>query len=163
MSIESIILEMLEKPIARRGGITFTLLGLPAFKKYKPKAVENAFVRLKRKDLVVFDGVSMGISEKGKNYLKNRKMIFQVFRSPFDNHAKKNLIVMFDIPEVRKAEREWFRKQLRTFGYEMIQKSVWLGPSPLPKQFVQYAKSIGLTESIRMFKVSNTPKGSQSL
>ena len=51
---------------------------------------------------------------------------------------------MYDIPEVRKAEREWLRWHLKKFGYVLIQKSVWMGPSPLPKDFLDYIKEIKL-------------------
>jgi len=61
---------------------------------------------------------------------------------------------MFDISESKKAEREWFRWNLKKFNFIMIQKSVWVGPSPLPKEFLNYIKKIGLKESIRTFKLA---------
>ena len=77
-----------------------------------------------------------------------------IFVSPFSKKSPKNLLVMFDIPEVKKAEREWFRFHLRQFGYKMIQKSVWVGPSPLPKDFLDYIKDIKLKECIKTFKLA---------
>ena len=53
---------------------------------------------------------------------------------------------MFDISESKRAEREWLRWHLKKFNYLMIQKSVWVGPSPIPKEFLDYIKSIGLKE-----------------
>ena len=35
----------------------------------------------------------------------------------------------------------------------MIQRSVWVGPSPLPKEFMEYLKSIGLKDTIKTFKL----------
>ncbi len=61
---------------------------------------------------------------------------------------------MFDIPEGKKAQRDWFRQQLRQFQYVMIQKSVWVGPSPLLKEFTEYVKRVGLGESIKQFKLA---------
>ena len=61
---------------------------------------------------------------------------------------------MFDVPEPKKAEREWLRWHLKKFNYLMIQKSVWVGPSPLPKEFLDYIKSIGLKESLKTFKLA---------
>ena len=31
----------------------------------------------------------------------------------------------------------------------MIQRSVWVGPSPLPKDFVEYLREIGLKGTVR--------------
>ena len=61
---------------------------------------------------------------------------------------------MFDIPEIKKVERNWLRWHLKKFNYIMIQKSVWVGPSPLPKEFLDYIKSIGLEDGIKIFKLA---------
>jgi len=37
----------------------------------------------------------------------------------------------------------------KTIGYEMIQKSVWVGPSPLPKDFLDYVKEINLKSVLK--------------
>lgn len=61
---------------------------------------------------------------------------------------------MFDIPEEKKAEREWFRFHLKRFGFEMIQRSVWVGPAPLPKEFLVYLEEIDLKSCIKTFKLA---------
>lgn len=162
MSIQNILLEALSKPVARRGGISFSLFGIPTLKDRSKSSVTSAISRLKQKQFVTFEGKHLVTTTKGKQYLKTRRARLQMFDSPFSKGASKNLLVMFDIPEARKSEREWFRKQLREFDYEMIQRSVWLGPSPLPKEFVVYVQSIGLSKSIKTFKVSRQPKVLQS-
>lgn len=162
MGIERILLEILSKPVARRGGVSFSLIGLPVFANHKPKSIRTSIARLKQKEFVTFEGKHLVTTTKGKQYLKTRNARLQIFPSPFAKNAPKNLLVMFDIPEVRKSEREWFRTQLCRFGYQMIQRSVWLGPSPLPRQFVVYVQSIGLGDTIKTFKVSRQPKALQT-
>jgi CRISPR-associated endonuclease Cas2 len=78
------------------------------------------------------------------------------FSSPFKKDSPKNLIVMYDIPHEKKKERDWFRRHLIKFGYVMIQKSVWVGPSPLPKTFSKYVKDIGLNDKLMTFKLAKT-------
>jgi len=94
---------------------------------------------------------------------RKRKFYYVTFSSPFDKKATKNLIVMYDIPHEKKKERDWFRRQLKNFHYIMIQKSVWVGPSPLPKDFVDYVGSIGLKNELKTFKLAKpyTGKGSK--
>ncbi len=65
---------------------------------------------------------------------------------------------MYDIPEDKKAEREWFRFHLKKFGYEMIQRSVWVGPSPLPKDFLDYLGEIKLKSHVKTFKLAKSYK-----
>ena len=61
---------------------------------------------------------------------------------------------MYDIPTEKKKEREWFRRHLQKFGYVMIQKSVWVGPSPLPRNFLDYVKKLGLLSQLRTLKLA---------
>ena len=76
------------------------------------------------------------------------------FSSPFQKDSIKNLIIMYDIPSGQKKERDWFRRHLIKFGYAMIQKSVWVGPSPLPKDFVNYLREIKIGDDFKTFKLA---------
>lgn len=89
---------------------------------------------------------------------ENRKKTFYhvTFDSPFKKDDPKNLIVMYDIPHGMKKERDWFRRHLVKFGYVMIQKSVWVGPSPLPKDFLDYLKEIKIGNSFKTFKLAKS-------
>ena len=91
--------------------------------------------------------VRLGV--KGRRYSQ-----FQCFTHNFKNTARKDLIVMYDIPKDKKKEREWFRRHLQKFDYIMVQKSVWVGPSPLPKDFLAYVKKIGLLNQLRTLKLA---------
>lgn len=68
--------------------------------------------------------------------------------------SPRDLIVMYDIPHIKKRERDWFRRQLKNLDYVMVQKSVWVGPSPLPKSFKDYVKRIGLSRELKVLKLS---------
>ncbi len=78
------------------------------------------------------------------------------FKNSFPDNAQKNLLLIYDIPEGRKKERDWFRRQLKNFGFVMIQRSVWVGPSPLPIDFLAYLKRIGLQKEFKTFKLAKS-------
>ncbi|MBK5215715.1 MAG: hypothetical protein JJE53_02830, partial [Candidatus Pacebacteria bacterium] len=40
----------------------------------------------------------------------------------------------------------------------MIQKSVWVGPSPLPKDFLLYLKEIEIGDDFKIFKLAKSYK-----
>lgn len=148
------ILKLLMEPKFRYNGITFNMLGMPSFLFRDKQAKSNAVYMMKKKGYIERVGADkIMIRPNGIKYLEKRMQRLQYFDSPFNKSSKKDLLVVFDIPEDRKAEREWFRKQLKMFNYEMVQKSIWLGPSPLPKEFTDYVKSIGMKKYIKTFKL----------
>ena len=87
---------------------------------------------------------------------RKRKFYYTAFPSPFVENSPKNLILMYDVIEEKKKERDWFRRQLKNFDFVMIQKSVWVGPSPLPRDFLDYLKRIGLQKEFKTFKLAKS-------
>ena len=92
--------------------------------------------------------------EKSKR-LKRKYSEYRHFNFNYPITAPKDLIVICDIPSNNRSERDWFRYQLRKFEYKMIQKGVWVGPSPLPKDFLNYVKSIGLSNKLKILKLAS--------
>lgn len=101
--------------------------------------------------------------DRRKYSSRKRKFYYYAFPSYFDKQSPKNLIVMYDVTEDKKKERDWFRRQLKKFDYIMIQRSVWVGPSPLPKEFLDYVKEIGLQDHLKTFKLEKAYTGKESL
>ena len=99
---------------------------------------------------------SFSDSKKFKNTKKNKRLYLRSFVSDFKKDAPKNLLLMYDVPYTRKKERDWFRRQLNNFDFVMIQKSVWVGPSPLPVDFLAYLKRIGLQKEFKTFKLAKS-------
>ena len=159
MSIEDHILSLLLEPKYSRYGIPVSVLGIPALFPYKKQSIANSVTRLKGKGYIKREGIDkIMVCAIGRIYAQEKSQRLHLFASSFPKNAKKNLLLLFDIPEDRKGERDWFRKQLREFDYEMIQKSVWLGPSPLPKEFTDFLTTINLRRCIKTFKLAPTQK-----
>jgi DNA-binding transcriptional regulator PaaX len=153
MSIIYDVLKELDSVSLRYKGSRVNLLGLPKFKKYSPSSLRGTVSRLIKEGFIE-DCDGLQITSKGKKYIRRKIDSLKQFDFQFSKDAPKNLIVMFDVPEPKKAEREWLRWHLKKFSYRMIQKSVWVGPSPLPKEFLDYTNSIGLKESLKTFKLA---------
>lgn len=62
-------------------------------------------------------------------------------------------IFIFDISEKKRHERDEIRMNLISFGYKMLQKSVWIGKRPLPTSFLKEIKDKGLWQGIQFFEV----------
>jgi len=153
MSIKNEILEILITPKYYYKGVPVNAFFLPAFENYKKRSVRNNFYDLQRDGYIEKTNGYFILNKNGKEYLdKNKKKNLQNFES-IENNNPKNLLLLYDIPEDKKRERDWFRRTLIKFGFVMIQRSVWVGPSPLPKEFLDYIKEIKLKDTIKTFKL----------
>lgn len=154
-SIGNKILNEFLKPQFKYKGISVNMFGLPSLSKDFSKAsFSNQFARFKRQGFIKKEGEFLRITKKGAEYIKRKQDSLSVFSFSFSKNSPKNLLVMYDIPEDKKAEREWFRFHLKKFRYEMIQRSVWVGPSPLPEDFLNYLKEIKLKSCVKIFKLA---------
>ena len=154
MSIEDKILKLLLEPTHRYKGMPVSMFGIPAIFPYKKQSINNSLHQLNKRGYISKEDNYLFLLPKGRKYVENKKVRFTTFDSPYKEKSPKNLLVMFDIPEIKKAEREWFRFHLRQFGYKMIQKSVWVGPSPLPKEFIEYLIKIKIKDGLKIFKLA---------
>ena len=158
MSAEKIILEYLSenknKSAIRHAGVRLGFLGLPDFKYYKYQTLANRCSILKNGGYIKEVNGVYFITNKGEEFLsKKDRMTFKKFESNKSDKDPKDLLLLYDIPENKKSQRNWFRKELIHFHFIMIQRSVWVGPSPLPTEFTQYLKSVGLKDTIKTFKL----------
>lgn len=155
MNLSDTILKILFEPRLRYKGVPVSLVGLPV-NGYKKQSLYNSFSKLKKGGYILTKNDRMFLSHVGRKYIERKIDSMKQFQSCFLKDAPKNLIIMYDIPQDKRAEREWLRFQLIKFGYEMIQKSVWVGPSPLPREFVAYTKRIHLGDCIKILKLAKS-------
>lgn len=97
------------------------------------------------------------LTRKGISWLKNIKEKNKLSLFPFkssqkieEDHLK---IIIFDIPEIDKNKRNWFRQSLENLNFSMLQKSVWIGKSKLPKEFVFKIRDLKILPYIHIFSV----------
>ena len=158
MSAERDILVYLSKhkKSLKYKGIRIGLFGLPDFKYYKQQTLANKCSILQKKGYIR-KNKSTGeifITKEGEYFLETSKDFLYKFATKIDENMPKNLLVIYDIPEEKVRERNWFRYHLKKFHFVMIQRSVWVGPSPLPKEFMAYVKEIKLNDSLKTFKLA---------
>lgn len=153
--VEEILRELWDTSLSYKG-VKVNLFGIPKFKSYSYGSTRSTLSRLHKKGIINMGDKGWCLSPAGKRYMKKKEDSLHHFEHNFTKESPKNLIVMFDIPETKKAEREWFRWHLKKFNYVMIQKSVWVGPSPLPKEFMDYILKIKLKKSIKTFKLTRS-------
>ena len=156
MSINEKILKILNTPQNYYKGIPVNCFGFPVFKEYNKQSIRNSFSKMKQKEFIKINDSYVKITKQGQNYLINKNSILKSFEFSIGKNDKRDLLVLFDIPEEQRKERTWFRRHLIKFGYIMIQRSVWVGPSPLPKEFINYTKEIKIKDCIKTFKLAKS-------
>lgn len=124
---------------------------------------DNTLAWLKREGLIIAsrktkEGVSWpSLTHKGLSCLqKLRKRTKNQPPSPVypTTKTKNEIIVIFDIPERERLKRSWLRLVLRNAGFRMIQKSVWMGRSKFPRDFLEDLHRMGILEFVEIFEVT---------
>ena len=154
MSLVYEILKELSTTTLRYKGVRVNIFGIPKFKNYSQNSLSGTLSYMRQAGLLESTDIGLKVTPKGQKYVKRKIDSLKQFNFKFEKDAPKNLIVMFDIPEIQKAEREWLRWHLKKFNYSMIQKSVWVGPSPLPQDFLDYIKTIKIKDGLKTFKLA---------
>ena len=98
--------------------------------------------------------VTIMISEKGKKMALRFHPEQMTIKKPaiWD---KKLRIVIFDIPEKKKAAREALRKKLRQLGFKEVQKSVWAYPYPCEDEIKFLAEFFEVSQHVRVLTVTD--------
>jgi len=122
------------------------------------KTLRVTLSRLKQRGLLENKNGKWEITNLGSNYLdKIRKRLKLPKHTPKQHFGKpKKMIIVFDIPEDQKNKRRWLRIELFNLDFIMLQKSVWLGPTPLSKEFIKSLNDLKLLPYLKFFKASET-------
>lgn len=67
-------------------------------------------------------------------------------------------VLIFDIPESRRTQRDMVRHLIRQLGMRRLQKSVWVTPADCRTQFEQLRQAYGINQTdMLLLEVKNTP------
>lgn len=64
-------------------------------------------------------------------------------------------VILLDLPEERKAERESLRYLLKKAGFMCLKNSAWISPHPFEHLFKNIKKDLGLTTEMMIFTTSD--------
>jgi len=119
------------------------------------KKLQDAFKRLKKSQLVILreenGAFFVELTEKGRRTVQ--KIQFQDL-SPQKSSRWDGVwrIVIFDIPNKKKAAREVFRKKLKEWEFYQLQESVWVCLWPCAKELEILVESYGIESYVNMIE-----------
>ncbi|PJE57783.1 MAG: CRISPR-associated endonuclease Cas2 [Candidatus Portnoybacteria bacterium CG10_big_fil_rev_8_21_14_0_10_38_18] len=108
------------------------------------------------KKLTVKDKTAIMLTPKGieRVFTINLKTIDKKLRNDRKWH-----MVLFDIPENKRKERDLFRKSLQYLGYKKLQKSIWVCPYDVQKETKELIKRFNLKEFTELLLVKKIGLG----
>ncbi len=124
------------------------------FKKRKKQNFYSTIYQLKRSG-----NLKIKITKDGKGYILTPKGERKILKIKIKNLKKKLdpqkywLMVIFDIPEKRRKDRDLFRSLLYNLGFQKIQQSVWVSPYDVYKELKEVIKRLGINRYIKILKV----------
>jgi len=123
----------------------------------------NILYRLRKDNLIIekeeggkrfFRATSKGL----KKILLLKETLSSSKNLPSKYYKKENqsffTIVVFDVPEKERRSRDWLREVLKNLGFQMIQKSVWLGKIKIPKELLNDIFKLKLENFVEIFEIS---------
>jgi len=129
------------------------IFGLPTSYEFSKENFSAVLSRLKSQCLVYKSGgrryAKWLLTISGKNKLSSYKI---------DTIKPDGIprLVMYDIPEKERGKRDLLRCELVSCNYKQLQRSVWLGYSPLPEKFIQNIKDFGLKNKVHIVSINKT-------
>lgn len=115
------------------------------------KKVRDAFSYLKRKGFIMIekDGhdIKMNLTKKGEKLARKYQIDDMSITQP-EKWDKMWRVVIFDIPDSLKIQRNAFRRKLKELGFYSLQKSVWAHPFNCQKEINVLRDFFGLDKKM---------------
>jgi DNA-binding transcriptional regulator PaaX len=95
------------------------------------------------------------LTDKGEEIVAYIRDRYSILEKPWDGKIR---LVIFDIPENKRSQREWLRLELLLMQYKLLQKSVYIGKYPIPDDFYQELIKNGIFEDVHIFALAKSDK-----
>lgn len=108
------------------------------FNRHKRRKVDQGFRNLKNRQIIIEKSEErFKFTSKGREWF--RGALLKYFRSTGQKWDNKWRVVIFDIPEELQRERVKFRRKLKSLGFYMLQKSVFIFPYSCEEEVARFA------------------------
>jgi hypothetical protein len=95
------------------------------------------------------------ITTLGEKRFEKLKNLYRFPRKDYKKEKDNGInIIVYDIPEKKRGVRDWLRDSLVALGFVILQKSVWLGKSKLPEEFLKSLADLGIIDYVHVFRIT---------
>lgn len=120
----------------------------------KKTALSQALKRLREKGFIEYvpdSELAYRLTDEGRD----RAMLAKLALEGGEWDGKWRL-VLFDVPEKRRAARDLLRNKLKQWGFKPWQQSVWVTKKSCTKELRTFIKSIGIEDWVMVVESDNT-------
>lgn len=96
--------------------------------------------------------VYIRITSKGRKTIHRDFPMLSLQKRKWDGRWR---IAMFDVEEINKPVRNRLRKKLKELGFGMLQKSVFISPHNIIKDFLEFAENAGIKDYLYLLETQN--------
>lgn len=128
----------------------------PLLKERGENGLLTVLRRLNNKKVVDLGGEEIKLTEKGKKLLKQIHFFDVKIEKPKKWDGLWHM-VSYDIPNINTAERNYFRRVLKNWGFYQIQASLWVYPYECKEEVAALAEYLKISEYIAMMNTDLLP------
>ncbi len=118
------------------------------------KKVYSGFINLKHRGIInEVDRGKYKFTEKGKMWF--RSSLLRYYKDLGIKWDGKWRVVIFDIPQELHNKRNRFRKKLKSHGFYMVQKSVFVFPYPCEDELASFCGELNISDYVNVISAEN--------
>lgn len=136
-----------------------------SFGSARPSSVDRRLRELAKREVLKFEGA--GLEERialNQTFVKRlEKEDFGISKTKLKSGGWDGLwrLVIFDIPEENKKLRDILRKKLKSLGFAMFQKSVWVTPFDITSKVVEFLEETKIKGPVEVLEAKRLLIGDQ--
>ena len=124
-------------------------------KDYLLKLLKN----LENKNVINLGGEKVRLTKKGKELFKLINLQNLEIKKPEKWNGTWHL-VSYDIPNISKKKRDWFRGTLENLGFKKVQESLWVHPYECKEEIAVIARNLGVSSCVMVMNTDHLPNQS---
>ena len=137
-------------------GIAPILKYLKPKNRYEKIRIKKSYENLVNKGIIFLSGEKVKLSKKGVELYK--KYEIEDIKVKKTRKWDRNWhLVSYDIPEIRKKQRDYFRFILQNLGFYKIQASLWVIPWECKEEIVIISQNIGVQPFVVYMNTNEIP------
>lgn len=156
---EKIILLAIGAGVLLVGAMVFPSLPIalqPILKMRGQKGFMKLLRSLQNKGVINLGGDKVRLTSTGLKIQKELQLEQIIIERP-KNWDGLWRLVSYDIPDIIKEKRDWFRQTLIRLGFRKIQESLWVYPFECKEEIAIIAEDIGVAPHVMVMMTDNLP------
>ncbi|OGD56503.1 hypothetical protein A2V71_02360 [Candidatus Berkelbacteria bacterium RBG_13_40_8] len=121
-----------------------------------PGYLSKMLKKLENKNVIYLGGEKVRLTKRGRELFKLINLQNMEILKP-KKWDKIWRLVSYDIPDISKKKRDWFRETLENLDFEKIQESLYVYPHECKEEIAVIARNLGVTSEVLYMTTDHLP------